>query len=321
MIIKRVEQCDMELYNKRAREYGTIFNTLEWLSLFGDRIQIHGIYHKGGDLIGGFITYRENKFGLSIYCNPPYTPTIGPFLRLEAENPVTIMDTWKEALSLMAEFIENIPVSIVSFSLDKSVIDTQPFIWKKYKVITRYTYLLDLSMPIESILKRMSTERRKNINKGLRDGLTVEKVEDLEQIIYLVTKTFTRQKKKIDTLYLRKILFDFANSDNSFAFLTLNRNTPIACSFYIYDRYTAYYLLGGYNNENKHHGAGALSMWEAIKYAKTLGLRYFDFEGSMIPQIETYFRGFGGQLTPYYTVNKAILPIEIFLKFFRRELF
>jgi hypothetical protein len=53
-----------------------------------------------------------------------------------------------------------------------------------------------------------------------------------------------------------------------------------------------------------------------------LGIKYFDFEGSMLPQIEIFFRGFGGQLVPYYNrINKAKLPLEILLKFYKRELF
>ena len=47
----------------------------------------------------------------------------------------------------------------------------------------------------------------------------------------------------------------------------------------------------------------------------------FKKERQSLPQIERYFRGFGGQLTPYYRVNKASLPIEILLKFIKREIF
>ena len=44
-------------------------------------------------------------------------------------------------------------------------------------------------------------------------------------------------------------------------------------------------------------------MWKAIKFSKEeLGLAEFDFEGSMVPQIEQFFRKFGGILTPYYSV-------------------
>jgi hypothetical protein len=64
-----------------------------------------------------------------------------------------------------------------------------------------------------------------------------------------------------------------------------------------------------------------MSMVEAIRHARDLGLQTFDFEGSAIPPVEAYFRGFGGKLTPYFRVNKAWLPIEMVLKFFKRRLF
>ncbi len=41
----------------------------------------------------------------------------------------------------------------------------------------------------------------------------------------------------------------------------------------------------------------------------------------MFESIEKYFRAFGGDLVPYYRINKAFLPLEILLKFIKRELF
>ena len=118
-----------------------------------------------------------------------------------------------------------------------------------------------------------------------------------------------------------QIIYGFANRDNSFAFITYKGSQPVSASFCIYDQTTAYYLFGGYDHENRHHGAGALSLWTALGYAKGLGLKYFDFEGSMVPDIERHFRGYGGTLTPYYRVNKALLPLEMILKLFKREFF
>lgn len=308
-------------FNNLAISYGTIFNTIEWSNIFNSHIHRYGIYNKNGELIGGFILYKENKFGFSVYYNPPFTPTIGPFLKVNAQNPVSVMDTWKKTLTLMVGFVEKLPYSVVSFLLNKNIIDMQPFIWEKFKVIPVYTYILSLSMSVEDIWKRMSNERRKNINKALKDGLCVKRINDYEIIKTLVLKTFSRQEKGINKFYLKNILFEFANNNNSFAFATYENDNPFACSFCVHDMNTAYYILGGYDHGNKHHGAGTLSMWESIKYAKGIGLKYFDFEGSMVPQIERYFRGFGGKLTPYYRINKARLPIEMLLKFFKRELF
>lgn len=321
MIIKLIGEQDIELYEKAAKQYGTIFDSLQWLYLFDGAVQIYGIFDKNGILKGGFHLNCINKYGLKIYKNPPFTPDIGPFLKMDAQNPVSLMNSRKRVLSLMADFIESLPYAVVTCSLNTDIVDTQPFIWKKYKVVPGYTYLIDLTLSLEDIRKQMSSERRNDIKVGQKDGLIVRQISDLTLVKAFVLKTFSRQEKKINALYLDKILFHFANSTNSIAFAAFKNEEPIACTFCVYSRNIAHYILGGYNSENKHHGAGALCIWESIKHAKNIGLSCFDFEGSMVPQIERYFRGFGGQLTPYYRINKAKLPLELLLKFVKRELF
>jgi len=320
LYISKIPLEQINNYDKLAKEYGTIFNTYEWLKLF-ENIELYGIYDKGNNLIGGFHIYKQKKMGFSIYRNPPFTPHIGPFLKIDAQNSSNVISKYREALLLMADFLDNIKYSIISISLDKNIIDALPFIWKKFKVVPGYTYILDLDRSLDDIYKNMTAERRNDIKKGAKDKLIVEKTNDYNIVKSLVIKTFLRQKKEINKEMINKILFDFANNNNSFAFVTFKDKEPIATVFCVYDKQTSYYLLGGYNFENKHHGAGPLALWESIRYSKEIGLKYFDFEGSMIPQIEKYFRGFGGKLTPYYRINKAKLPIEILLKFFKRELF
>ncbi len=321
MMIKEISDNDSFNYNELATKYGTIFNTIDWLKTFEGNARAYGIYDKGDNLIGGFSTYKENKYGFKIYCNPPFTPCIGPFLETKATNPVTVMNVWKKVLSSMADFIERLPYSVISICLNQNIVDTQPFIWRKFKVTPGYTYVLDLSRSIEDIHNRLSVETRHHIKKGAKDGLVVKQVDDFGIVRSLVLKTFLRQGKKAHEYYLGRILFEFANRDNSFAFAVFRDDKPIAASFCTHDSHTAFLLLSGYDHENKHHGAGPMAVSEAISCARESGLKYFDFEGSMIPQIEKYFRGFGGKLRPYYRINKAKLPLEILLKFFKRELF
>lgn len=321
MKILKLKDKEKSEFNKLALSYGTIFNSIEWSNLFNGRVNHYGIYDKGDKLIGGFMTYKENMFGLSFYRSPPFTPEMGPFLKIDASNPVSIMDIWKKSLSLMCNVLEKLPYAIISFPLSKDIADMQPFIWNKFKVVPAYTYIVDLSMQIDELWERMSSERRKNITKGMKDGLSVKKIDNFEVVRTLVLMTYSRQEKKTNEYYLNKVLFEFANENNSYAYATYKGDKAIACTFCIYDTKTAYYLMGGYDNKNKHHGAGAMSMWESIKYAQNKEIKFFDFEGSMNQNIERYFRGFGGQLIPYFTVNKAILPLEILLKLYKREQF
>ncbi|GAH33099.1 unnamed protein product [marine sediment metagenome] len=80
MVVKKISDNDSFSYNELATKYGTVFNTIDWLKIFGDGARAYGIYDKGDNLIGGFSTYKEKMFGLSFYRNPPFTPCIGPFL-------------------------------------------------------------------------------------------------------------------------------------------------------------------------------------------------------------------------------------------------
>jgi len=322
MLIKKITS-DKELlyYNFLAQNYGNIFNTLPWLKIFGNAVEIYGIYDKNGNLIGGFPLYKRKKLGITIYKNPPFTPYIGPFLEVKSHQPTKILSIWKKNLQLVANFLENLPYSVIMISLNKHIVDTQPFIWHKFKVTPRYTYVLNLEDTIENIYKRFSYKRRNDIRKAIKDGIEIIKTNELGLVKNLVLKTFFRQRKKINEYILGKILFEFASDKNSFAFVAFKKGIPISTAFCIYDKDTAYYLLGGYDFENKHHGAGALTLWECIKYSKGLGLKYFDFEGSMIPNIEKFFRDFGGELKPYYMISKAKFIFECILKFLKREVF
>jgi lipid II:glycine glycyltransferase (peptidoglycan interpeptide bridge formation enzyme) len=77
-----------------------------------------------------------------------------------------------------------------------------------------------------------------------------------------------------------------------------------AMMVWIHDAQSAYYLIGGSASAYKNSGAMSLLMWEAIKKSKLKGIAKFNFEGSMIPSVEKYLRGFGGELTSYSCLIK-----------------
>jgi hypothetical protein len=308
-------------YDELARRHGTLFNCTDWLALFGERVCPRGIFNGGGALIGGAAFQEERRWGLRIIRNPPFTPTCGPFMAVKSRNPVAVLEERRKLLECFAEQLDKEPAAISSLALDRGISDALPFFWRGFKVIPNYTYLLDLDVSLDDMRKNMSPVRRNDASKATRDGLMVTRTTDMSIVRDLVLATFVRQQKLIDEPILEAILFRYAKPFNSYAFTTCCGDVPAATCFVVHDAKTAYYLLGGYNAQERHHGAGPLAVLEAIKHAQELGLKTFDFEGSVVPAIERYFRGFGGQLTPYFTVNKAWLPLEMALKVVRRQIF
>ena len=316
-----LSDSDLGQYDCLAREHGSVFNTLTWTELFGDSLTRYGIYDAGGALRGGFCLFRQKRLGLTVLTNPPGTPSIGPFFESRAQHPVARLEERRDVLAALADLLEHLRPAVVSVALAQWVTDCLPFSWRNYKVTPHYTYLLALEQTEEAILAGMSEARRRNVGKARRDGLRAELTDDNSTIASLVEATFARQGMDVKREYLKKILFTYPNPANSYTFIVRSSGIPIAGAFVVHDARSAYYLFGGYRPEDKHNAAGALALFESIRHAKKLGLEVFDFEGSSVPAIERYFRGFGGKLTPCYGVNKAWLPLEMALKLFKRRLF
>ncbi|NUN07503.1 MAG: GNAT family N-acetyltransferase, partial [Bdellovibrio sp.] len=151
-----------------------------------------------------------------------------------------------------------------------------------------------------------------------RFSVNVDLNGSLEDFISLSNKTFARQNlkppysdellEKLDKVCeekeCRKILIA-KDSDGA----------PHAGAFLVWDRESAYYLIGGGDPSLRKSGATSLCLWEAIKFSASV-TKSFDFEGSMIQPIEKFFRAFGGTPTPYFYVTKTsskMLKLKKFL--------
>jgi len=322
MEIKVLGKVDGEQYLKLAQTNGTIFNQANWTKIYCTSLSLYGIYDNQNNLIGGFHLYHTKRSFLKHIDNPPYTPHIGLFFENNSKNKSNKQSFDKNIIELLCSFISKLPWQIITVAVPPSVLDVQPMIWKDFKVVPNYTYQINLAEnSIEDINANFSPERRNDIKKAVKDDITTSINQDYKIVKDLVLKTFTRKQKGVNESLIDKILFEYANAENSFSFISYKNKVPSAAAFCIYTNKRAYYLLGGYDNANKHQGSGASAVWECIKHSKNLGIEYFDFEGSMISAVEKYFRGFGGDMISYYTFNKASLPVEMALKFIKRSTF
>jgi len=315
-----ISEDEFEQWDNLVSKYGTIFQSIRWTKIFEPKIRRIGIYNKGGNLRGGFCYFEERKFGLKVFRNPPFTPSVGPFYERLAKNPAAKTNEQRDVVEAMVEYVESQQPALVSLSLVPEVVDGMPFYWKGYKITVGYTYRINLSKS-GNVMSLMRMQQRNHIKKALKDDIMVEESIYRAVISSLVAKTFKRQKKKFPVGFMNAILRNFPPGENSYLFVSERDGVPAAAVYCVHDKKTAYNLMTGYDHQRAHHGAGALAMYHAMLKAQEMGLEIFDFEGSMVPAIEKYFRGFGGELTPYLRVNKAWLPIEIVLKFWKRQLF
>ena len=71
----------------------------------------------------------------------------------------------------------------------------------------------------------------------------------------------------------------------------------------VWDKMSVYYLLNGTNPELKAFQGNDLLIDRSIEEAHNRGLK-FDFEGSVIKNVNHAFREFGGVPMPYFRISK-----------------
>lgn len=289
-----------------------IFHERGWLESSQSEIRYYGCY-AGEALVAGLAIAKEKRFGNWVATMPPLTPYLGIIWDHDKSKYVTRLSKQKNISSLFAQRLKQ-DFAFVSIRFLPGLRDIQSFFWEGYKLGVRYTYIINLSQSLEEIWLNMDAKRRNDIRKAEKDGLYVKRTSTVVQVYQLVDLTFKRQSRIFgaDASVLNCFNWLGANGKCQF-FVTKNaQGNDIAGVGLAWDHETAYYLIGGYDYREKHHGGSALALWEAIKYSKeALKLKRFDFEGSMVPDIERFFREFGGELTPYFTADYMTTSYKI----------
>ena len=85
------------------------------------------------------------------------------------------------------------------------------------------------------------------------------------------------------------------------------------------DSVTTYNVSNFYRKDAETKSSLQYLIWKSIFEVPT-GL--FDFEGSMLKDIEFFLRAFGGKLTPHYKVHKVHNPLlKLALTMFKPQFF
>lgn len=307
---------------KLSKEHCGVFGSEKWLSIYDKSLRTIGIYKDDGQIIGGFWYLDTRRMGLRFIKLPPYTPHCGLFFSSPSKNKSAANSFAKEVVADVCDFISAKKAALTVMAFPVAIKDMQPFIWSKYKVVPNYTYRIDLTQSLETIVSNFDSKNRNAINKAIKDGVEVSRNKlNADELFTFLKNSLTDAGANVYGHELNGIFKKFASPDNSFSMEARHNGELKGVVFCIHDFHTCYYLLAGLKKGDRPGGINNLLVQHSIQYAKELGCTVFDFEGSMLKGVEKFFRSFGPELYPYYTVNKGHLPIELLLKFKKRELF
>jgi Acetyltransferase (GNAT) domain len=237
---------------------------------------------------------------------PLLTQFLGPHITVAEQGK--LYKRYSAEVQALEELLEQIP-SVKSFYQQWSYRyeNWLPFYWRGFKQTTRYTYIIPSTVTQQQIWDNFKDSVRTDTRKAEK-RVTIDKAFDVALLYTLIEKVFSKQGGKPP--YSREFLSQLSEvlkrehcAEIFFARDIDDPDVVHAGGLFVWDEFTMYYLASGLNTDLKNSGAMTLILWHAIQLANSLG-KSFDFEGSMLPKVEPFFRNFGAERKMYHAVYK-----------------
>jgi len=302
MIIEKLDKNSYTFWDEfvEASPQGSIFSKTWYLNAL--KINYEILVVKYNNEIKAGIVLAKNE--INTYSNPLLDKYLGILFLNEQGNQQKIIS---RQYKYMEELIKELKhIKSFDYYFHPSFINWILFSWNGFMQETRYTYRINNnSNTLEKIYNNFHNKIIKNnIKYAQKSQVVIKQNVPFETLWRLVNETFLRQGGKapfnknkleyyIDTLTKQGVLVTFG--------AYVNDDTCVAAGAFVYEKKSAYFLLNGIDIKNMPRGANTYMIYESIKYFHEK-CDYFDFEGSMLPGVEPFYRKFGGELTPYMRI-------------------
>jgi hypothetical protein len=257
-----------------------------------------------GKVIGRLPFLFKKKRGIKLVTQPPYTPWLGPWIRSSGGKLTNELSHQHQVLE---QLIKQLPLAHVStVNCAPEFTNLMAFRWAGYKLSMGYTYRLN-DLKNEKVLWDGLRDTVRRLCRKAEKQTVVTKQRTVKDFIGLLEKTFQRQGQDISSTFAALERIDEAMSKRNQREIYIAEDAQgrlHSGAYIVFDKRHSVYLAGGADPALRDSGAQALSMWHAVKES---GIRShtFDFEGSSVPAIEYFVRGFGPVQQPRFTATRC----------------
>lgn len=142
---------------------------------------------KGGKVAGVLPYFLKQKLHWHYVAMPPLVKMMGPYLLPEFR-------TARHETGLLRQLIEQLP-PLAAFEQDFNYTATNwlPFYWQDFRQTTRYSYVLDLTVSLETLEENLAPDYRNNKLPKAAEQVQVHTGNDLELFYRMHNQSFQRQ--------------------------------------------------------------------------------------------------------------------------------
>jgi len=166
-----------------------------------------------------------------------------------------------------------------------------------HPLFTPYTFILDLTLPEDTLLANFHSKTRYNIKVAQKHNVNVEENNSSQafaEYLRLTQETTTRQGFYAHSLNYTQTMWDTLAPKGLAKLFTASYNGEVLAAWIIFcfgD--TIYYPYGASSRSHREVMAPTLLLWEIVKWGKLHGYTSFDLWGAMGPNPDIHDPWYG----------------------------
>ncbi|MDZ7881340.1 MAG: GNAT family N-acetyltransferase [Saprospiraceae bacterium] len=261
--------------------------------------------------INGVLPYFfTKKWGVSIIQQPVLTGYIG--LWIHHEPHWNAHQKASQERGVLKNLIAQLPkVAFLSQAYPPYFQNWLPFYWAGFEQSARMTHILRGLKNPEMLIKNFKDNVRKKIKKA-STSITTETTDDVDLVYALYNEIMATKGRKMSysQSFLRHLHAQIKENKAGELYKAVDRKGAIHAAVYIvWDKTSAYYWLGGSAIAHRNSGALTLLLWEIMQDVGKRGIDNFDFTGSDLENLESFFAAFNPEKQTYFKVTRYGHPV------------
>ena len=301
------EIADAEAWDELARHGvgGSVFSTRPWLEsaqhAAGGTLRCFGCL-KNGRLVAGLSGLERSGSGMKQLATPVLTPHCGLIYQaIEAKSPARQEADRNRATELLLQYVSQ-RYHHISLSHAPEIEDLRPFSWIGFAQQVRYTYRIRIAN-LEDAWERLERRTRGVIRKAEEAGFEFKETGDAGLVRNQYEQIYEKSNEPapVNSDVVERFVGKVLDAGLAQAFVIESSGEVASVVVFVNGFGTAYAWVAGQNPDYAASGATSLLYWRFFGHTT---LEQFDFVGANLPSIALFKRGFGGDLTSYYAVER-----------------
>jgi hypothetical protein len=240
------------------------------------------------------ITWKK-KYGINYVVQPVLAQQLGVFSTIKLSGAAV-----QSFLNLIPEKFKHIDICLNSSNEIQG---------KEFKIYKRINYELNTEKDTDDPEPGYSTNTKRNIKRAVQNQLAI-KSADVEAYIQLRRESDKAGFKPEHYTWLEKLFSGIIKQGRGEITGAFDNDKLCAAVFWAFSKTRVIYLNASSNETGKDKRAMFLLVDHCIR--KNAGKKaVMDFEGSMIPGIARFFKGFGAEEMNYYRIIKSSFPLSL----------